>query len=273
MTDFLGRLAARALGIAPLIQPRPRSRFEPEPALLLAGEAMTPADALRSVAAPPISPMQAAARATVTAATGRYPAQAAPPALPQSNREPLAPVRSEPAWQPQTPIEFSADQVPAASPRGRPQSADPPALGIAADPPAGTAMPQRAPAVPPAEPAPRQRDPEWAAKADPGPAERQAIPFGAPAGSAATAQPAADTPVAGIAPQAAPALRPPARARIPAAPAAVPGVAAEPDIVIEIGSIELRTQPAAPPAPAAAQIQRSGPALSLEVYLARRKAG
>jgi hypothetical protein len=85
MTGFLSRIAARSVGAAPALTPRPLSIFEPEPASFDTGLSTAPA---ATMPAPSATVALPAARARAAAAVVpamppmREPAMAAPGAVP-----------------------------------------------------------------------------------------------------------------------------------------------------------------------------------------------
>lgn len=259
MSDFLGRLAARAVGTAPALRPRPRALFEPdaiagaEPLEVEEEREAPPAPRARPSAAPPEAPEP------ITRAAEPPPAAEpeAPPA-PRARPERHAVERTAQAPQREAPP----------APRPQRATAAPPVVveqrrEVVAPPPPPAAPPRR-------EPRPRPPARELAAtsvvrRAPDEPAETLVtppLPESLPLRSQAIAR------ARSLAPPPAPAPQPGA-APVRDAP---PRPAPEPVVEVTIGRLEVRAATPGQPARPAPTVERAEP-LSLDRYVRERARG
>jgi hypothetical protein len=283
MSDYLSRLAERALGQTSFVAPLVRSRYGPTREPELASEDRSWTAALRGEAGQPDAPR--AALADAPPATEEIVDQSAPPAaaIPPSREGPslgaTSPRRQPPLAVPALPAEHPADEAPEPPPsRGR-RTAARPSLPRGQKEPPRIHLHARSPVIPEphrrragrvGEPAPEP--------ADEHPAEgRELEPtLGPPAIQAREperlARPPAparrrDSPTA-------PTQRAPLVDELPTPPRLLPAPSwsarDEPSPVqVTIGRVEVRA-PAPPPAPVPAAAPDPGPALSLDEYLRTR---
>lgn len=307
MTDFLARLAARALGQAPVLEPRIRSTFEPEPSLASAVDPRARGEPSAATGRAPAEPLDPRPEVVASAAARRVAAKEAADLRRRGERDhPPAPVEPPP----RTPAPLVDPQAirgpgpdrPAPTGRPEPATAAPlpavPADGRAVSPtvserPAGRGPDGTAPAREPASPAFRStRGDDAAAPAPPLEAQRPASGR-APRSHApralfveardqleppdeARAARASARPAARVTPLVPGPLRSAALPVSSLAPARrredprTASRAAEPALEVSIGRIEI----AAAPAPArSTEKTRPRPRTSLEDHLARRRKG
>ena len=264
MTDFLVRLAERAVAPSTGLRPRPLSRYERLPELGLAG-LVQPSPAGEDAPAEEEREREAPARVAPRAEPRGVEPTAVPPAPPRRRRS-VQPTVIQPVEEPKEEVAAPAEPRLARAPAPRVESA----------PPARPHEPEAVPSTPLRRPRPRVEAEPVPADPETRPRERRAErPVKSPPGERVVVRPAVVVSrerevrtEEGRASARDGATPPTTTAPISRRGAPAPVAETPPDVHVTIGRIEVR----AVPEPKAAPSRSRAPVLTLEEYL-RKRAG